>query len=64
MYTVTVPQVTIYLDAELAGRVKQEDVPVSAVCQRALRAELARIASGRPPEPIPGQMRIDNPRSQ
>lgn len=47
MYIVTVPQVTIYLDKALADQVKAQDVPVSQVCQRALRQELAYLASGK-----------------
>lgn len=47
MYIVTVPQVTIYLNKELHDAVKAERIPVSEVCQMALRDELAfrRVAN-------------------
>lgn len=35
------PNVTIYLDHELAERVRKADVPVSRVCQQALRVAVA-----------------------
>lgn len=35
------PNVTIYLDHELAERVRKADVPISRVCQQALRVAVA-----------------------
>jgi post-segregation antitoxin (ccd killing protein) len=55
---------TIYLDADLHRAVKAARVPVSEVCQAALRRELSDRERRTPPEPIPGQMRIDSNRRQ
>lgn len=41
MYTYMMAQVTIYLPDELRGQVRHAGIPVSHVCQRALRRELA-----------------------
>lgn len=39
------PNVTIYLDHELAERVRRTRLPVSRVCQQALRLALAEDGS-------------------
>jgi len=64
MYIVTRMQVTIYLSKELGEAVKRANIPVSEVCQRALRQELA--ANGRPaaPDRIPGQTALPINRRQ
>lgn len=64
MYIVTPMQVTIYLSEELGAAVKAADIPVSQVCQRALREELAAGRRQSVPTPIPGQLEIDNTRRQ
>jgi len=38
------PRVNIYLDDRLHEQVRESQINVSAVCQRALRAQLARQA--------------------
>lgn len=40
MYTHVVPRTTIYLDRELMAAVRERKLPVSAICQQALRHEL------------------------
>jgi post-segregation antitoxin (ccd killing protein) len=42
MYTRGVAHATIYLSEELRSQVRAEQLPVSEICQRALRAELRR----------------------
>ena len=64
MYIVTVPNVTIYLDRHLAAQVKAQGVPVSEVCQRALRLELAERQRPVSPPKIPGQLGITTTRRQ
>lgn len=41
VYYVGMPNVTIYLDSELAERVRQAEVSVSPICQKALRLAVA-----------------------
>lgn len=48
-------QVTIYLTRELCDQVKAHQLPVSQVCQRALRGELARVKRRRIPATAPDQ---------
>lgn len=64
MYIVTAMQVTIYLSKELGRAVKAADIPLSEVCQRALRRELARLDKPAVPDRIPGQLTIPKARSQ
>lgn len=64
MYIVTAMQVTIYLPEELGEAVKAADIPVSQICQRALRQELAEHGRGAVPDPIPGQLAIPTNRRQ
>jgi Post-segregation antitoxin CcdA len=52
-YNVRMPRINVYLPTDLYQQVKAEDLPVSEICKRALRRELAarrrRHTSQQPP---------------
>ena len=58
VYAGGVGRVNIYLSDELQRRVRDAGLPVSEVCQRALRAELAVRQCGHEHQTIPGQMEL------
>lgn len=58
------PSINLYLSDALHRQVKESGMPVSEVCQRALRAELVEHLHRRQSKPIPGQLAIETPREQ
>jgi post-segregation antitoxin (ccd killing protein) len=42
MYTVIMAQMTIYVSADLREQLRAANLPVSEICQKALRGELAK----------------------
>lgn len=49
MYTARVPRITIYVDRELARKVRLRGLPISRVCQDALREQVELAERGKAP---------------
>lgn len=60
VYVHGVANITIYLDDSLKERVKAAELPISRICQAALRAELDAAGMSDALRLVSGQMSIDD----